>query len=174
MVVLISEIEGNCFYIILSILLVWYRSDWFNVSLQISWYVSLPLHITLRKLVFIGNICFYYIMICPTSWAYTIGVVSFAWPQCIGCWLWTCHCSGYLFPGFCFLPYLLTRFWFVSCRQHICHRFCLLYIYGVLIGFEQVSVPFYCIWYCLLTRHWFVQCQQHFYIGVILQYKMYK
>ena len=33
MVVLIAEIEGNCFYIILSILLVWCSSDLFNVSL---------------------------------------------------------------------------------------------------------------------------------------------
>ena len=32
-VVLIAEIEGNCFYIIFSILLVWRRSDLFNVSL---------------------------------------------------------------------------------------------------------------------------------------------
>ena len=31
MVVLIVEIEGNCFYIIFSILLVWRRSD-FNIS----------------------------------------------------------------------------------------------------------------------------------------------
>ena len=33
MVVLIAEIEGNYFYIIFSILLVWRRSDLFNVSL---------------------------------------------------------------------------------------------------------------------------------------------
>ena len=32
-VVLIAEIEGNYFYIILSILLAWRRSDLFNVSL---------------------------------------------------------------------------------------------------------------------------------------------
>ena len=83
MVVLIAEIEGNCFYIILSILLVWRRSDLFNVSLQITGYVSLhnqtPLHITLSKLVFTSHcIYFYYIMICPVSSTYTIGVASFA------------------------------------------------------------------------------------------------
>ena len=104
MVVLIAEIEGNCFYIILSILLVWHRSDLFNVSLQITGHVSLhnqtPLHITLSKLVFTSHcICFYYIMICPVSSAYTIGVVLFAWPRYIGCWLWTDHCFGYLFPA---------------------------------------------------------------------------
>ena len=33
MVVLIAEIEDNCFYIIFSILLLWRRSDLFNVSL---------------------------------------------------------------------------------------------------------------------------------------------
>ena len=38
----------------------------------------------------------------------------------------------------CFLPCLLTRCLFVSCQQHICHRFRLLCIYGVLTGFEQV------------------------------------
>ena len=41
----------------------------------------------------------------------------------------------------CFLPCLLTRYWFVSCQQHMCHRFCLLCIYGVLADFEQVIVP---------------------------------
>ena len=69
----------------------------------------------------------------------------------------------------CFLPCLLTRYWFVSCQQYICHRLRLLCIYGVLTGFEQV--PVFYIWHCLLTRHWFVQCQQHLYIGVILTYK---
>ena len=33
MVVLIAEIEGNCFYLIFSIVLVWHRSDLLNVSL---------------------------------------------------------------------------------------------------------------------------------------------
>ena len=83
MVVLIAEIEGNCFYIIVSILLVWDRSDLLSVSLQITGYVSLhnqtPIHMTLSKVVFTSHrICFYYIMIFPVSSAYTIGVVSFA------------------------------------------------------------------------------------------------
>ena len=77
MVVLIAKIEGNCFYVIFSILLVWRISDLFNGSLQILGYVSLhsqtPLHIILSKL-----LCFYYIIICPVSSAYTISVVSFA------------------------------------------------------------------------------------------------
>ena len=107
MVVLIAEIEGNCFCTILSILLVWHKSDLFNVSLKITGYVSLhkpmPLHITLSKLVFTSHcICFYYIMICPVSSAYTIGVILFAWPWYIGCWLWTGHCFGYLFSGYLF------------------------------------------------------------------------
>ena len=76
MVVLIAKIEGNCFYVIFSILLVWRIFDLFNVSLKITGYVSfhnqMPLHITLSKL-----LCFYYIIICPMSSAYTIGVVSF-------------------------------------------------------------------------------------------------
>ena len=41
----------------------------------------------------------------------------------------------------CFLPCLLTRYRFVSCQQHMCHRFCLLCIYGVLGDFKQVIVP---------------------------------
>ena len=72
MVVLIAEIEGNCLYIIVSIVLFWHRSDLFNVSLH----NQMLLHITLSKLVFTSHcICFYYIMICPVSSAYTIGVV---------------------------------------------------------------------------------------------------
>ena len=107
MVVLITQIESNCFYIVLSILLVWCRSDLFNVSLKITGYVSLHdqilLHKTLSKLVFTSHcICFYYIMVCPVSSTYTIGVVSFAWSQYIGCWLWTGHCSSYLFPAYLF------------------------------------------------------------------------
>ena len=44
----------------------------------------------MSKLVFTSHcICFYYI----------IGVVSFAWSRYIGCWLWTSHCSSYLFPA---------------------------------------------------------------------------
>ena len=97
-------IEGNCFYIIPSILLVWRRSDLFNVSLQITGYVSLhnqtPLHITLSKLVFTSHcICFYYIMMSSVSSAYTIGVVSFVWPWYIRCWLWTDHFSGFIVSG---------------------------------------------------------------------------
>ena len=41
----------------------------------------------MRKLVFTSHcICFYYIMICLVSSAYTIGIISFAWSQCIGCY----------------------------------------------------------------------------------------
>ena len=140
-------IEGNCFYIIPSILLVWRRSDLFNVSLQITGYVSLhnqtPLHITLSKLVFTSHcICFYYIMICPVSPAYTIGVILFAWHWYIGCWLWTGHCFGYLFSGYLF-PVLFANqilICFMSAAR-ICHRFCLLCNNGVLADFEQVIVP---------------------------------
>ena len=88
MVGFIVEIEGNCFYIIFNIVLVWHRSDLFNVSLQIIGYVSLynqaPLHITLSKLKFTSHcICFYYIMICPVSSTYTIGVVCLHDPNAL-------------------------------------------------------------------------------------------
>ena len=83
--VLNADIEGNYFFIILSRLLVWRRSDWFSVSLWITGYVSLhnqfayPQHTTFSKLVFTSHcICFYYIIICPVSSAYIIGDVSFA------------------------------------------------------------------------------------------------
>ena len=91
---------------ILSILFVWRRSDLFNVSL-ITGYVSLhnqtTPYITLSNLVFTSHcICFDYITIWPVSSAYTIGVTSFAWLQYIGCWLWTGHYLGYLFPDYLF------------------------------------------------------------------------
>ena len=41
----------------------------------------------------------------------------------------------------CSLLYLLTRYWFVSCQQHMCQRFYLLCIYAVLADFELVMVP---------------------------------
>ena len=80
----------------------------------INGYLSLhnktPLHITLSQLVITSHcICFYYIMICPVSSAYTIGVVSFAWPRYIGCWLWTGHFSSYLFPGYLFLALFVNQ-----------------------------------------------------------------
>ena len=40
----------------------------------------------------------------------------------------------------CFLPCLLTRYWFVSCQQHMCYQFRLLCINGVLADFELVVV----------------------------------
>ena len=46
--------------------------------------------------------------------AYTIGVISFAWFRCIGCWLWT---GNYLHLLCC----LLTWYSFVPHQQHICH-----------------------------------------------------
>ena len=70
----------------------------------------------------------------------------------------------------CFMPCLLTRHWFVSCPQHMCHQFRLLCIYGVLADFEQVIIPVLLYLLLLLTRHWFVECQQHLCIRVILQY----
>ena len=141
-----ADIEGSYFYIILGILLVWRRTDLFNVSLYITGYVGLhnqiSLLITLSKLVFPSHcICFYYIMICPVLSAYTIGVISFGWLQYTGCWLWIGHCFSFCFFVICFLPCFLTRYWFVSCVQHMCHRFCLLCIYGVLDDFEHVIVP---------------------------------
>ena len=82
------KVTASILLLIFSILLVWRRSDLFNVNLQITGYFSLhnqtPLHITLSDLVFTSHfICFYYIMICPVSPAYTIGVASFACSRCI-------------------------------------------------------------------------------------------
>ena len=110
------------------------------------------LHITLSKLVFTSHcICFYYIMICPMSSAYTNGVVSFAWPRYISSWLWTDHCSDYLFHG-CLFPALFSNqilIFFMS-AAHVSSIF-------VSFAFTVVSLfRFCCIWYCSLTRHWFV------------------
>ena len=41
-------------------------------------------------------------MIYSVSSESTIGIVSFACLQYIGCWLWTDQCSGYLFTGYLF------------------------------------------------------------------------
>ena len=81
---------------IFSIVFVWCSSDLFSVSLYITGYVSLHnqllLHITLSKLAFTSHcIYFHYIVICPVSSAYTIGVISFAWSWWICCGLWTGH-----------------------------------------------------------------------------------
>ena len=172
MVTLIVQIEGNCFYVILSTLLVWCRSDLFNVSLKITGYVSLhdqlPLHKTLSKLVFTSHcICFYYIMICPVSSAYTNGVVSFAWTRYIGCWLLTGHCSGYLFPG-CLFPALFANQILIYFMSTCVIGFVSFAFTVCWLTLNRSLFRFYCIWDCLLTRHWFVQCQQqHLYIGVI-------
>ena len=107
----------------------------------INGYLSLhnktPLHITLSQLVITSHcICFYYIMICPVSSAYTIGVVSFAWPRSLAV-----DFEQLIALVICFLHCLLTRYWFVSCLSGMCHQFCLLCIYVVLTDFEQVIVP---------------------------------
>ena len=86
---------------IFSIVFAWCRSDLFIVSLQITGYVILhnqmPLHITLGKKVFTSHcVCFHYIVICPGSSAYNIGVTSFAWSRCICCGLWTGHYFSFI------------------------------------------------------------------------------
>ena len=75
-----------------------------------------------------------------------------------------------IFPVICFLLCLLTRYWFLSCQQHMSHRFRLLCIYGVFADFEQAIVPVLLYWHYLLTRYWFAKCQEHLYIEAILQY----
>ena len=85
---------------IFSIVLVWCSSDLFSVSLYITGYVSLHnqllLHITLSKPAFTSHcVYFHYIVICPVSSAYTIGVISFAWSWWICCGLWTGHYFSY-------------------------------------------------------------------------------
>ena len=123
----------------------------------------MPLHITLSKLVFTSHcICFYYIMICPVSSAYTIGVVLFAWPQYIGCWLWTDHCFGYLFPAL-FANQILICFMSVAHASPVLSPLHLLCV-------EQLIVSVSLFPALLLIGHWFIQCQQHLYNRVILQY----
>ena len=102
MVALIVKIEGNFFYTIFGILLVWRRSDLLNVSLQITGYVSLhnlmPLHITLNNLAFTSH--------CMSS------VIPIYHHCCFICiipihWLLTLNRS--LLQLFFLLCYLLTR-----------------------------------------------------------------
>ena len=75
-----AEVEGHCFYIIFSIVIVWRRSDLFNVICRLlEELVCTPPNKTLSKLVFTSHcICFCYIVICPVASGYTIRVTSFA------------------------------------------------------------------------------------------------
>ena len=137
-----ADIEGSYFYIILGILLVWRRTDLFNVSLYITGYVGLhnqiSLLITLSKLVFPSHcICFYYIMISVQCHQHTPSV-SFHLHDSD---TWAVDFVHVIVPVICFLPCLLNRYWFVSCQLHMCHLFCLPCIYGVLASFKQVIVP---------------------------------
>ena len=136
------------------------------LACRLLMYVSLhkqrPLHITLNKLVFTSHcICFYYIMISPVSPAYTLGVVSSSWPRCIGCWLWTGHCSCYLFPAL-FANEILICF---MSTAHVSPVLSPLHLRCV-DWLQQLIVPV--LLYPALFVNWFAQCQQHLYIGVIL------
>ena len=81
--------------------------------------------------------------------------------------LWTCHCSGYLFPVYlfsalfanqiriCFMP--ATRVTgFVSFAFRVCW----------LMLNRWLLYCTYCIWHYLLTRHWFVQCSSTCTLGL--------
>ena len=136
MAVLIAEIEGNYFYIILSILLVWRRSDLFNVSLKITGYFSLhkpmPLHITLSKLVFTSYcICFYYIMICPVSSAYTIGLISLA-----------VDFEQVIISVILFTVLFVNQIMIFSTAHHMCH---------------------WCYLVCLIPAHWLLNLNRLFF-----------
>ena len=119
----------------------------------------------MSKVVFTSHcICFYYRMICPVSSAHTISVVSFTWPRYIGCWLWTGHCSGYLFLALVANQILI----YVSSK---CITGFVYFTFTVCwLTLNRSLFQFYCICHCLLARHWFVQCQEHLYIGVSLHY----
>ena len=72
------------------------------------------------------------IMISSRSRAHVLLVLS-CYPSALAA-----DCEQVIVSVICFLPCLLTRYWFVSCQQHMCHWFYLLCIDGVLTDFEQV------------------------------------
>ena len=82
------------------------------------------------------------IMICSTSAAHVPLVLScLRNPIALAAYFEQVIVLVICFMVICFLPCLLTRYWFVSCQQHMCHRFRLLCIYGVLADLKQVIVP---------------------------------
>ena len=77
------------------------------------------------------------IMICSTSAAHVLLVLfCLLNPSALAA-----DFEQVIIPVIYFLPCLLTRYSFVSCQQHMCHRFCLLCIYNKLAAFEQLIVP---------------------------------
>ena len=80
------------------------------------------------------------IMICSTSVAHVPLVLSCLLnPSALAAA--TLNRSLFRLFVICFLPCLLTRCWFISCQQYMCHWFRLLCIYGVPADFEQLIVP---------------------------------
>ena len=61
-----------------------------------------------------------------------------------------------------FLPCLLTRYWFVSCQQHMCHQFVFFSLRMCWMTLNRSLFRFYCIWHSLLTRHRFVWASHRF------------
>ena len=138
MVVLIAKIEGNCFYIIFSILLVWRRSDLLNLSLLAVDFEQ----VIISVFFFFFTVLFAnQIMICSTLAAHV--------PSVLSCLLNLSSLAAdfeqVIFPVICFLvicflPCLLTKYLFISCKQHMCHGFPILCIHVVLADVEQVIV----------------------------------
>ena len=156
MVVLIAEIEYNCFYVKFSILLLWRLSYLFNVSLEITGYVSLhnqmPLHITFTKLVFTGNyICFYYIMIYHNDHQYTPSV------------LFRLHDPDKLIVDFEYVIVSVILFALLLANKIMIFSRSTAYVLLVLscllnpsvltANLEQVIVPVICFLPCLLTTY---------------------
>ena len=164
MVVHIAKIVGHCLYILFSIVVVWNRYQLFSVSLQITGNVSLhkqtPLHITLSKLVFTSHYnCFYFMVICPVSWAnkpvvssrlndfntvaadfeqVIVSVILFA--ALFANQIMVCSTSG------AHVSLMLSFLW--NPRSSA-------------VDFEQVLFPVICFLLCFQTRYWYVPCQQY-------------
>ena len=87
-----------------------------------------------------------------------------------GHWLLTCYLKQVIVLVICFLPCLLTRYWFIYVSNTCVISFVSFAFTVCGITLNRSLVRFHCIWHHLLTRYWCVQCQQHLYNRVILQY----
>ena len=146
MVALIAEIAVNCF---------WSRSDLFNVSHQITGYVSWhnqpPLHITLSKLVFTGNcICFDYIMICQCHQHTPSVSFHLHDPDALAVDFEQVIISNILFTVL-FANQIMIYFTSVAHVPLVLS--CLLNSSPLAADIKQVIVPFSCFLTCLLTRY---------------------
>ena len=84
--------------------------------------------------------------------------------------LLTCYLKQVIVLVICFLPCLLTRYWFIYVSSTCVTSFIAFAFTVCGLNLNRSLFRFHCIWHHLLTRYWFVQYQQLLHNRVILQY----